>query len=173
MKQMIAACDKKGNITGEIERWVAHEKGILHRAFTLVILYKSFYILQHRKHPLFDGTFDATSSSHQLMSHGKLESTIESATRCLFREWKIDKKNVGKFRVGSQVYYKARDPKSIYTEHEICDVVEVTVKKLPEVNLEVAYGFSLLTKRELYNKKNLIYPLLDPWVKVMLSKGLL
>ncbi|HVZ67398.1 MAG TPA: hypothetical protein VG917_03980, partial [Patescibacteria group bacterium] len=60
-KIMIATCDKQGNITGEIERWEAHKKGILHRAFTLALIYKGKYIVQHRKHPLFNGTFDITA----------------------------------------------------------------------------------------------------------------
>jgi hypothetical protein len=46
----IATCDKLGNITGEIERWEAHEKGILHRAFTVALLYKNKIIIQHQKH---------------------------------------------------------------------------------------------------------------------------
>ena len=70
---MIATCDKNGNITGEIEKWEAHKKGILHRAYTVAIMHKGKLLLQHRKHPAFGGVLDATISSHQLVINGKLE----------------------------------------------------------------------------------------------------
>ena len=173
-KQMIATCDKNGNIKGEIERWEAHEEGILHRAFTLALIYKDSYILQHRKHACFNGVFDITSSSHQLMSNGKLEDTIESARKCLFREWKIRRSDIlGEFKHKGAIYYEAPDPKSIYTEHEICDILEVRVRKIPEPNYEFAYGSSLATKVELANRKSRIYSMLAPWVKVAIKKNLI
>lgn len=171
---MIATCDKKGNITGEIERWEAHKKGILHRAFTLALIYKGNYILQHRKHPLFNGVFDVTSSSHQIMNNGVLEDTIAASTRTLFREWKIDEKDiVGKMKVTGAVYYKAKDPNSIYWEHEYCDVVEVKVNRIPEPNYEVSYGASLVTPKELRNKKSKTWKILSPWTIVAIEKGFL
>src|SRR3989304_6979689 len=173
-KQIIGKTDRKGNITGGIERWEAHRKGTLHRAFTLALIYKNFYILQHRKHACFDGVLDITSSSHQLMSNGKLEDTLESARKCLFREWKINESDIlGKFKLKGAIYYKARDAKSVYTEHEICDIVEVRLKKLPTPAYEFAYGSSLATKEELANKKSRIYSLLAPWVKVAIKKNLI
>lgn len=174
LKQIIATCDKNGNITGEIERWEAHRKGILHRAFTLAIIYKGSYILQHRKHPAFDGVFDVTSSSHQIIKNGKLESTIEAATRTLFREWDIKRSDIiGKIKVTGAVYYRAADEKSIYIEHEYCDIAEINLKHVPEPNYEVAYGYSLVTKKELSNKNSRIYQLLSPWTKVATTKKLI
>ena len=173
-KQIIARCDRNGNITGGIERWKAHKKGVLHRAFTLALIYKGQYLLQHRKHPVFDGVFDVTSSSHQIMKNGKLEDTVKAATRTLFREWKIKPSDVtGNFRNRGAIYYKAKDTKSIYTEHEVCDIVEVHLKTIPEPNYEVAYGCSLVTKKELRNKSSRTYSLLAPWVKAALEKKLL
>lgn len=174
IRQIIARVDKKGNVIGEIERWEAHKKGILHRAFTVALIYKNYYILQHRKHPAFDGLYDITSSSHQLYSNGKLEGTIEAAKRTLFREWKIKESDiVGELKINGAIYYKSRDPKSVWTEHEFCDIVEVRVNKIPEPNYKVAYGVSLATKKELSNKKGNIYHLFAPWVKKMIEKGLL
>lgn len=173
-KQIIGRTDRKGNIIGEIERWEAHKKGVLHRAFTLALVYKNFYILQHRKHPVFDGVFDITSSSHQLMGSGKLEDTLESARKCLFREWKISESDIlGEFKHKGAIYYKAKDLNSIYTEHEICDIVEVHVKKIPEQNFDFAYGSSLATKEEITNRKSRIYSILAPWVKAAIKKNLI
>ena len=84
-KQYIAKVDRKGNIIGQIEKWEAHRKGILHKAFTIAVFYKGDILLQHRKHPAFDGVFDATISSHQLIKDGKLEDTIKASEKTLKR----------------------------------------------------------------------------------------
>ena len=173
-KQMIATCDKKGNVTGEIEKWEAHMKGILHRAFTVAIIHDGKILLQHRKHPAFGGVLDATISSHQLMVNGKLDDTIESTLKTLEREWNITKKDlVNPIRNDGHVYYKAYDKFSDFIEHEVCDILVAEIKTLKEPNFEFAYGYSLVTKKELHDTSTLLYQTLAPWVKVMIKKGLL
>ena len=173
-KIMIARCDRKGNILGEIERWEAHEKAILHRAFTVAVTYKGKLIVQHRKHPVFDGVLDVTSSSHQIYEKGTLQDTIEATYLCLKREWNIEKKDLIKHPKDlGTVYYKAKDKFSIYSEHEVCNIVVCEVKKLPQIVEEVSYGYSLATKKELSNIKSRLYQNLAPWVQAMLKKNLL
>lgn len=172
-KQMIARVDKKGNVIGKIEKWEAHRKGILHKALTVVIIYKGQYILQHRKHPAFDGVLDLTSSSHQIFVNDKLQTTEEATLECLKREWRIKKSDLlGKIKNGGAIYYKAKDLKSEFTEHEVCEMLTVEVKKMPALNLDFAYGFSLVDKKELLNKKGRVFESLAPWVKIMLKKNL-
>lgn len=163
-KLIIAACDKKGTILGPIERWEAHEKGILHRAFTVALMFEDKLVIQHRKHPVFDGVFDITSSSHQLFENGKLQETTEAVFNTIEREWKLSKKDVVKFSDNGQIYYKAKDSKSEYTEHEVCDIFVVEIHKFPMPKFEVAYGVSLIEKADLKNKKSRIYKNLAPWV---------
>lgn len=173
-KQIIARVDKKGNIIGQIEKWEAHRKGILHKALTVALIYKDYYIIQHRKHLAFDGVFDITSSSHQLYINGKLQTTLEATYQCLEREWGITKKDllyVPK-NLGA-VYYKAKDKKSIYTEHEVCEILVSKVKKLPTPNFDFAYGFSLIKKEELLNKKSRVYENLAPWVIETINQKML
>ncbi len=171
-KQMIARVDKKGNIIGEIERWEAHKKGILHRAISAVLIYKGQYVVQHRKHPAFNGMFDVTVGLHQLMKDGKLEDTVECTLRGLKREFKVDLKDLKKRpTIEGAVYYKAKDPKSIFTEHEFDDVLVAELKNLPTPNYDYAYGYSLVTKEELKDKKSRLYENLVPWVKMMIEKG--
>lgn len=173
-KQMIATCDKQGNITGEIEKWEAHKKGILHRAFTVAIIYNGQLLVQHRKHIAFDGVLDVTISSHQLMKDGKLEDTIESTLNTLKREWNITKKDLAKpIKNNGWVYYKAKDKFSEFTEHEVCDLLVAEIKKLKEPDFEFAYGYSLVSKEELGRKNSRLYQNLAPWVKVMVEKDLL
>lgn len=173
-KIMIARCDRQGNILGEIERWEAHEKGILHRALTVALFYKDKILIQHRKHPVFDGVLDVTSSSHQIYKEEKLQDTIEATLNTLKREWNIDPSDLLKQpKDHGWVYYRAKDKYSIYTEHEVCNVVTATVKKLPEPNLDVSYGYSLATRDELFNTSSRLFSQLAPWVKVMIKKNLL
>ncbi|HVZ11573.1 MAG TPA: hypothetical protein VG965_00955 [Patescibacteria group bacterium] len=173
IRQIIATCDKKGNIIGEIERWKAHEEGILHRAFTVALIYKGSYVVQHRKHPVFDGVFDVSTSSHQIMQNGKLQDTFEAARTSLSREWNLDAEDLGEFKHKGAIYYKAKDSKSIYIEHEYCDIVQVEINHIPTPNYEVAYGVSLMTRAEIRNKKSRIYPLFAPWVIAALEKKLM
>ena len=173
-KIMIAKCDRNGTILGEIERWEAHRKEILHRAFTVALFYKGKLIVQHRKHPVFDGVFDVTSSSHQIYEGKTLQDTIEATYLCLKREWNIEKKDLLKLpKDMGTVYYKAKDKYSIYSEHEVCNVIIAFIKRLPEIVEEVSYGYSLATKEEISDTSSRLYQNLAPWVKTMIKEKLL
>ena len=172
-KIIIAHCDRKGQILGPIERWEAHEKAILHRAFTVALFYKNQLVLQHRKHPVFDGVMDVTSSSHQVFSNGTLQDTIEATYDCLMREWGLDKNDLlEKPKDLGTIYYRAKDKFSIYTEHEVCNIVVATIKRPPKFNENVSYGFSFASKKELLDKNSRLFSTLAPWVQVMLKKKL-
>jgi isopentenyldiphosphate isomerase len=165
-EQFIAQVDKKGNILGPIEKWEAHKKGILHKAFSVTLVYKNLYILQHRKHPVFDGVFDLSCSSHQLMKNGKLELDTDAVLKTLKREWKIDASHIsGKIQNIGVTYYKSTDENSKYIEHELCDQFLIKLKKLPEIYSEYAYGYSLVEEKVLKNKKSRVWKNLAPWSK--------
>lgn len=171
---MIARVDSKGTIIGKIEKWEAHRIGILHRGLTVAVFFKDYLIMQHRKHPAFDGTFDITSSSHPLFINGELQDTIDATHEALKRELNIAKSDlISKPENLGFVYYKAKDPKSEFTEHEIDDVLIVKVKKVPTPNYDFAYGLSLIKRNEVLNKNSRIYNNLAPWVKVMIAKNML
>lgn len=173
-KQIIAKVDRKGNVIGKIEKWEAHRKGVLHKALTVALIYKDYYIVQHRRHPAFNGVFDITSSSHQLFINDKLQTTIDATYLTLKREWNITKKDLLKQpkNLGA-VYYKAKDKKSIYTEHEVCEILIAEIKKLPIPNNDFAYGYSLIKKEDLVNKNSRIYENLAPWVKKTIEENLI
>ncbi|MBI2031405.1 MAG: hypothetical protein HYT08_02210 [Candidatus Levybacteria bacterium] len=173
-RQLIAKINRNGKVIGQIDKWQTHRKGILHKALTIAIFYKDFLIIQHRKHPAFDGVFDITSSSHQLFIDGKLQSSSEATYATLKREWNLSKKDIlyEPLNKGA-IYYRAKDTKSEFTEHEMCDILVTEVKKLPTPNFDFAYGFSLVKKKEILNKKSRIYQALAPWVKKALEENLL
>jgi len=174
LKQTIAKLNSSGEIIGKIDKWDAHRKGILHKALTIALLYKGSFIIQHRKHPAFDGVFDITSSSHQLFKNGDLQSTLDAAYETLKREWNLSKSDLLYTpRNKGSLYYKAKDDKSEFIEHELCEILIAEVKQLPAPNFDFAYGFSLIKKEEILNKKSRIYKNLAPWVKKAISKSMI
>ena len=170
-KQIIAKVDKGGNVIGKIEKWEAHEKGILHKALTVALIYRDQFVVQHRRHPAFDGVLDITSSSHQIYVNDKLQTTEEATYECLKREWNLEKSDLSKLKNMGAIYYKAKDPNSIYTEHEMCEILVAKLNVDPKPNLDFAYGFSLVGKDELQNKKSRTYKNLAPWVKTMIEEN--
>lgn len=172
--QIIAQVDRSDNIIGQIEKWEAHRKGILHRAFTVALFYKDSIILQHRKHPAFDGYFDLTSSSHPTFRNGKFEDMLDAVYRTLDREWNIDKNDlIYTPKNRGFVIYKARDETSGFVEHELCYLFVSEVNTLPKPNFDVAYGFSLVKSKLLRNAHSPIQKILAPWVKKMVEKRLI
>lgn len=164
--QYIAQVNKLGEILGKVEKWEAHKKGILHKAFSVTLQYKDYYIIQHRKHPVFDGVYDLSCSSHPIYKGNKLEEDEDAVIKTLKREWNITKKDIkGRIQNIGVIYYKAKDPKSRYTEHEVCDQFLVQLKTLPKPMLQYSYGYSLVTREEIQKKKSRIYENLAPWSK--------
>ncbi len=164
-KQFVAKVDNNDHILGKIERWQAHQKAILHRGFTMILMYKNQYLLQHRKHPAYDGYFDLTFSSHQIYIKDKLQDDLTAIYQALKREWNLDKKDLlTPPEYLGNIYYKASDPKSIYTEHEIDHIYKAEIKSFPSPNLEFCYGFSRVKKDKILSKKPLA-----PWAKKMID----
>ncbi len=163
-KLFLAEVDKNDNIIGKIERWQAHRDGILHRGFTTILTYQNNIVLQHRKHPAFDGYFDLSFSSHQIYKNRKLQTDLEAIYETLEREWRVknddlveEPKFLGKF------YYKAKDPQSVFTEHEIDYIYKAELKNLPTPNFDFAYGFKLINKLKTKNFR------MAPWVKKIIK----
>lgn len=172
--QYIAQVDKEDNIIGQIEKWEAHKKGILHRAFTVAIFFENQILLQHRKHPVFDSVFDATISSHQIYKDNQLQSDEEAVLNTLQREWNISEDNLSILpKYEGVIYYQAKDSKSEYIEHEMCHIFSCTIKELKLPNLDFAHGFSLQKLEDIKNKNNSMYPLLAPWIHKTFEDGLL
>lgn len=171
-KLYVPMVNRQDEDLGAIERWEAHEKGLLHRGFSVAIKVDGQLLLQHRKHPVFDQTIDIGCSSHQLCDPrtGKVEDMIDAIGRTLQREWQIDAEDMKTAPIFKGVfYYKARDPLSQYTEHEMCHVYELEVKKVHQPDPAVSYGWSLMPLQKLTQAKSPIYKALTPWAKSMIS----
>lgn len=167
----LARVDKKDNVTGQVERWYAHREGILHRGFTVILMFKNQMLLQHRRHPAFDGFYDLTFSSHQIYEKGILQPDKKAIQDSLIREWGIQKNELAEEpHLLGKVYYKAKDRKSIYAEHEIDYVYFTVLKRMPDSNPEYSYGYKLIKRdpetfiphAEPYN--------LAPWVDKIINR---
>lgn len=169
----IPRVNEADEITGKVERWEAHEKGILHRGFTVGLLYGDAMICQHRKHPVFDGFIDLTASSHQFYEGDVLQDPIVAVTNCLEREWDIRESELeGDIRLAGKVIYDSKHGK--YIEHEVCHLYTARTNKLPAINPEYCYGYSVIPLSQL-NEPDINPGLrgLAPWVSEMIMKDLL
>lgn len=126
--------------------------------------------MQHRRHLVFDGVFDLTCSSHPVIVKEKIQADKDAAYDTLRREWSIAKINLkSKLNHEGSVYYKAEDPNSKYTEHEVCHLFVASTDKLPSPNFEFAYGFSLVLKDRLKTDYSLLIPNIAPWVPPLMK----
>lgn len=173
-KQFIAQVDKNDTIKNKIEKWEAHRKGILHRAFTCVLIYNDQYLLQKRKHKVFDKFYDLSFSSHPVYKENSniLQPLKDAIYQGLEREWNLKKTDLktkpeflGKF------YYLAEDLKSKFFENEIDHIYQVQLNKLPKINKTFAYEFQLIKIIEIRNWKIKIS--FAPWVKFMFANKLI
>lgn len=161
-KLYIPQVDEKDSVVGKIERWEAHKKGILHRGFTVAVFYRNYVICQHRRHPVFDGVIDLTASSHPLYLDSGIQTVPEAAAHTLQREWNMDVESLTPLKLQGTVTYSSSD--GTYTEHELCHFYTTETRTLPAVNLDFAYGYSLLTIEELKNSATPLTKALAPWV---------
>jgi isopentenyldiphosphate isomerase len=158
----ILAVDKNDNPIKKVERWQAHKEGILHRGFTTILKYHDKFIVQYRKHPVFDGVFDLSFSSHPIFIEEKLQSFEEAIFETFKREWISKEKNL-EIKFLDKYYYKEKDEKSGYLEHEINYLYFINLKKEVKNNPLYSYGMKILTKEDLINQFKKIN--FAPWVK--------
>lgn len=167
-KQDLAIVDKKDNILGKIDKWEAHEKGILHRAFTVCLFFEDQLILQHRRHTVFDEVYDLTCSSHPYFIDENIQSNEEGALEMLKREWGVNEADV-KLEHKGFIYYQAKDPLSKYREHEICHLYVSKISSLPSPVFDFAYGFSLMSREKVMRPNAHIQTSFAPWVLPLLG----
>lgn len=155
--------NKQNKIIGEIERWQAHKEGILHRGFTCILKINNFYIIQKRKHKVFDNVFDLSFSSHPQMLKGNKPQKIEDAIVENFkREWSF-KGKIKKLKLLDKYYYKEKDEKSGFFEHEINYLYLMEIDGKIKNKEEYSYGMDYIDFETLYKKfKNFNFA---PWIK--------
>ena len=170
--QDLAVVDQEDNIIGKMEKWDAHKKGVLHRAYTAILQYEDSIILQHRKHPLFDDVYDLSFSSHQIYKNDSLQTNEEALYEGLEREWGIEKFEIRNLKFINKIYYKAKDEKSEFFDHEIDYIYLIEVNTMPKANLDYAYGQKMIQKANIISEIKKLQLNLAPWVEKILEMKL-
>jgi len=160
--QTIIRVDEKGKPIGGIDKWEAHKKGILHKGFSVALMYESQILLQIRKHPVFDKVVDLTASSHPLVLRGENKKEEDAVYDCLSREWNVQRSELPNIKNCGSFVYRAEDDAG-YTEHEYCTFYSADIDRLPSPNTEFAYGCIITSLRYLQLESSK-YPI-APWVR--------
>lgn len=158
----LAKINRKDEILGSVERWNAHQVGILHRGFTVIIKINNLVVIQKRKHKVFNNVFDLSFSSHPIFINKKLEKIEEAIKKNFKREW-IFKGKILDLKFLEKYYYKEKDETSGFWEHEVNYLFILNLKGEIGHNQEFAYGMDILTSEILLKKfKKFNFA---PWVK--------
>lgn len=173
MEQTLIVVDDKDNVLGYANKSECHAgKGRKHRAFVILLYDKDGKILlQHRKHKLFDKTWDLAGASHPLHLENRDEDYVEAASRCLKVEWEIENielKNIGAFN-----YFKEYGKNC---ENEYCALIVGKYDEEIKINSEVAYGFRKISLKNLLSEMEKNSEAFTPWlieaVKILRSNEL-
>ena len=158
--------NEQDEVLGKEERWHVHRNGILHQAFTVQLLLEGKTILQHRKHIVFDGYFDATILSHPmwLPDEERFQTIEEAIYYTVKREWDIEESELHNLRLKEQYHYRAYDHISNLIEHEMNNWYVAEIDTLKPTNYDVAYGYSVVEEKHCYENKA-IEQLLAPWLR--------
>lgn len=159
----LIAVNKKDDLQQSIERWQAHKEGILHRGFTCILKINDLYIIQKRKHLVFNNVFDLSFSSHPKMLKENKPQKIEDAIIENFkREW-VFKGKIKKINFLEKYYYKEYDEKSGFFEHEINYLYLMEIDGKIKNKEDYSYGMDYLNLDTLIKKfKNFNFA---PWIK--------
>lgn len=170
--QIILACDDKGKFLEYIPKSLGHtEEGRRHLAITVLIYNKKGeFLLQRRKHKVFDNIWDFTASTHPLHTQNGDETAEQAALRALKEEYQIQ--NVNLRRVGEFNYF-AQIGDLCENEHDVFLIGEYN----DEVKLDpsVGYEYKWVVKEEFLKDIEANPEKYTPWtieaVKVLKESG--
>ena len=159
-KQILILVDDEGNKIGHENRLVCHAgKGKRHLAFVVLLTSRSEFLIQKRKHKLFDGLWDVSCTSHPVHIDGKDEKIEEAAKKCMQRELGIttDMKNIGAFNYFAQ--------HGEFCENEHCAILIGKIKEDPRPNQNEIYEVRWISLAELVEEIETYPENFTPWIK--------
>lgn len=131
--------DEQDNVLGEMEKMEAHEKGLLHRAFSILLFNsKGELLLQKRSKNKYHsgGLWTNTCCSHPLPT----ETLQEATRRKLKQEMGID----AAMKFAYSFLYKTALDKNLI-EHELDHVFIGTFNGVPSINPEEVEDWKFVT----------------------------
>ncbi|MBI4895427.1 MAG: NUDIX domain-containing protein [Candidatus Aenigmarchaeota archaeon] len=160
--------DDEGNKIGHENRVVCHTgKGKRHLAFVVLLTTRNQFLIQKRKHKIFDGLWDVSCTSHPIaleLEKGLAtiyedETTEEAAQKCMKYELGVTThlKKIGAFN------YFAQD--GDHCENEHCVVLIGNIKDDPEPNPEEIYEIDYISLVDIVYRIESNPEEFTPWLK--------
>lgn len=160
MKETIILVDKNDMDIGSIEKLEAHQKGLLHRAFSVFIFNsKGQLLMQQRADEKYHsaGLWTNTCCSHP--NYG--ETTLDAIHRRMKEEMDMEAEVAFKFKFT----YKALLENNL-TEHEIDHVYFGFSDERPTINLEEAKNWKYISLEELEKELSAHPENYTAWLKI-------
>ena len=164
IEEQVILVNEKNEQIGTMPKLEAHEKGVLHRAFSVFVLNDSGEMMMQQRaackyhSPLL---WTNTCCSHQRVG----ESNIEAGKRRLFEEmgFVTELKNVVSF------IYKASFDNGL-TEHEFDHVLVGTYNENPNINIDEVKNFKWMTLEQVKVDMELNPDIYTEWFKIIFDK---
>ncbi len=163
-KEYVILVDEKDNQIGTMEKIEAHEKALLHRAFSIFIFNdQGQLMLQQRAFKKYHspGLWTNTCCSHQREG----EDTLEAAHRRLVEEMGFDTDLEEKFAF----VYKAAFDNGL-TEHEFDHVLVGNYNNAPVLNPEEAANWRWVSLEEVKKDIDAFPQNYTPWFRIIFQK---
>ena len=164
MAEYVILVDEQDNELGLMEKIEAHEKGLLHRAFSVFILnQKNELLLQQRALHKYHsgGLWTNTCCSHPRQG----ESNIEAAHRRMQEEMGMD----APMEKLLDFIYKAEFDNNM-TEHELDHVFIGYSEENPKINPDEVAAYKWVNLDELKNDMQANPALYTAWFKIIFEK---
>mmetsp|Transcript_10184 Transcript_10184/g.11822 ORF Transcript_10184/g.11822 Transcript_10184/m.11822 type:complete len:175 (-) Transcript_10184:57-581(-) len=141
--EYVILVDENDQEVGQMEKMEAHEKALLHRAFSIFLFNdQNELLLQQRAHSKYHsgGLWTNTCCSHPRAG----ESVLEASNRRLMEEMGIEAKMQPQFHF----VYRAELDNDL-TEHELDHVVFGTFNGEPEINPDEVAAWKYVSMKEI------------------------
>lgn len=164
MIEEVILVDEFDNSIGTMEKLEAHQKGALHRAFSIFVFNKQGELLIQRR--ALNKYHSAGLWSNTCCSHPRPnEKTLDAAKRRLKEEMGIETELIYK----SHFIYKAKFENNL-TEFEYDHIFTGIYSKLPEINPEEADDFDWISITDLKEKIKINPEIFTVWFKIAIEK---
>ncbi len=162
--EKVILVDEQDNAIGEMEKLEAHQKGLLHRAFSVFIFNdKGQMLLQQRALSKYHsgGLWTNTCCSHPMPN----ENNLAAAKRRLMEEMGMEAELEHK----DFLLYKAKFENGL-TEHEYDHIFIGKTNQQPKINKAEVENFEWLTVTEIKEKLKLNPELYTYWFKMAIDR---
>ena len=163
-KEFVVLVDANDNDIGTMEKMEAHEKAVMHRAFSIFIFNTKGEMLIHQR--AFSKYHTPGLWTNACCSHPRLGETLQQATSRRLREEMGMEADIQKI---FDFVYKA-DVGQGLIEHEFDHVFVGTTDVLPNINREEVETYSYIKMDDLRNDINLHPEKYTVWFKIAFDR---